>query len=692
MSYVRQELPKTPLQYKINAAFAKTNSLPRYFTAVPLVQTEKAAYLFGQGNLEIGAEGICCFCGRKLTHPVSVIVGIGPICGGHYWNWDSIGGFTKENVEAIKAHLKQKIEDIRVDSWIPKSCIQMISETEETVNVPEDHPMIIKQKGKKKEVKRAAKMVTYEDSGEQAIKITFPFNRDDLDKVKSLSGRRFHRGISPYWSCPLNLDNIQRLHGWNFELDDALQNWLKKSTLHVNEVSSDIEIPGLKTELYPFQKQGVAFIEAKDGRALIGDEMGLGKTIQALAWLQLHPEKRPAIIVVPASLKLNWEKEAKKWMKNPNVQVLYGEEPNIPLTGDILIINYDVLSHWVNELNKIKAQVFIADECHYFKNNQTKRTKAVKQIAKHIPHVICLSGTPIVNRPIEGYNALKLIDGCTIPNFWRFAQQYCDAKHNGFGWDFTGATNTDELHELLTNTIMLRRKKEDVLKELPAKMRSIVPMELSNNQEYWKAQSDFIDWVKQTRGKKAAEKASNAEALSRIEGLKQLAVKGKMKQVKSWIQNHLETNGKLVVFAIHKETINQLMQEFGNKAVKIDGSVSANDREKAVESFQNNDSIRLFVGNIKAAGVGITLTAASSVAFLELGWSPGEHDQAEDRIHRIGQQADSINAYYLLADGTIENEIADLIDHKRKVLNQVLDGKKTEESSLLSELLEKYAK
>jgi SWI/SNF-related matrix-associated actin-dependent regulator 1 of chromatin subfamily A len=282
-----------------------------------------------------------------------------------------------------------------------------------------------------------------------------------------------------------------------------------------------------------------------------------------------------------------------------------------------------------------------------------------------------------------------LIDETVVPNFWTYAQKYCGARHNGYGWDFSGATNTEELHEKLVNTIMIRRKKSEVLKDLPEKLRAFVPMELNNRDTYRNAEVDFINFVRQYKGQAAANRASNAQALAEIEGLKQLAVKGKMNQAIDWIENFLEVDGKLVVFAIHKFVIDMLMERFGNVAVKIDGSVSGVNRDQAVQRFQTDDATRLFVGNIRAAGVGLTLTAANNVVFLELPWTPGELTQAEDRCHRIGQQG-NVTINFLLAENTIEEKIARLIDNKQRVLDSVLDGKETEEESLLSELINQY--
>jgi SNF2 family DNA or RNA helicase len=545
---------------------------------------------------------------------------------------------------------------------------------------------------------------------DRTLRITFPYNPAIIPEVKRLDGRRWHNGGpgDKYWHAPLSIDNVERLRAMRVEWeewDPAITAWYKQHTTKV-DTPTTTDIHGLLGTLYPFQAQGVAFITSRDGRALIGDEMGLGKTVQALAYLQAHPAIRPAVVVCPASLKLNWAREAVRWMEGVNVHVIDGRYNGGQLPkADLYVINYDVIpdkrngkqvqngTGWWSHLKAIKPQSIILDECHYIKNTKALRTRDTCKLCKGVPSVICLSGTPIVNRPIEMYNAINIIEPGVFPSFWRYAQQYCGATHNGFGWDFSGATNTEELHDKLTRTIMLRRLKRDVLKELPPKVRTVVPLELSAKceREYQRADADLLGWLRETQGADAAANASAAEVLVRIEKLKQLCVRGKMKAALEWIHNYLEEAEKLVVFCTHTETIHALVKEFGEtQTVVIDGSVPGAQRQDRVDRFQADPTVRLFIGNIKAAGVGLTLTAASATCFLELGWTPGEHDQAEDRIHRIGQEADSVNAYYLLADSTIESEIATLLDEKRKVLASVLDGEEVKDESLLSELMRKY--
>jgi len=522
------------------------------------------------------------------------------------------------------------------------------------------------------------------------LKVCFPFDRTDLDLIKSIPNRKYfdRGGTRRYWIVPVSKPTIDLLIEHSFEIDNETEKFLKRIN---NKPSAKIDnIPGLKMELYDFQKEGVAFINARGGKALLADEMGLGKSGQSLAYLQLHPEIRPAIIICPASLKLNWAKETNMWMSNPNPQILSGGTPT-KITGQIIIINYDIISKWVKALINIKPKIIIADESHYIKSNSAKRTKAVKKLAKKIPRFLALTGTPIINRPIELYNALTLINKDLVPPFWNYTKRFCDAKHNGYGWDYSGASNTDELHALLTRSIMIRRLKKDVLKDLPDKIYALVPMKMDNRAEYDIAENDFIQYIKATKGKEAAKKVSGAEALVKIEALKQLAVQGKLKRVIEWIQIFLENDEKLIVFAVHKFVIDAIMEAFPKIAVKIDGSVPNKKRQEVVDAFQTNNDIRLFVGNIKAGGIGITLTAASNVAFVELPWTPMDLDQASDRAHRIGQKY-TVTIYQLLALNSIEEKIANVLDSKRKVIETIIEGKKPDKKSLLSELINSYTK
>ena len=624
--------------FHIAKGISKKKEIPPWFTATVLKETEKAVYVYGYG-------------------------------------------LTKPN------------QPIQVDTWLPKSCILEIKDKEETIEVPKNHPMLNMLNNPSNDnapsKKRASLFLT--KKGNERIQIIFPFNHEILAKIKTLPNRKYHPE-GKFWSCPFSLDTVKQLQEWGFEIEQLLKEKIENKKLNIKDVSGNIEIPGLKGTLFPFQKQGVAFIEKRNGRALIGDEMGLGKTVQVVAWLQLRQDVRPVIIVTPANAKLVWRNHIKEWMRNyGKIDVLNGTKPS-KINADIVIVNYDILKHWLDELKALKPLCVVADEVHFIRNNRAQRTKALKKLTSGVPHFLALSGTFIVNRPAEGFNAINLVDPTLFPSFFKFALRYCDAHHNGYGWDFRGASNTKELHDILVNTIMIRRKKEEVLSELPDKIRAFIPLEIDNRNEYNEIENNFIEWLEENVDNEKAERAKRAETLVKMETLKQIACKGKMKQVIEWIKDFLNSDGgKLVVFAVHKETINTLMKEFKNIAVKFDGSTPENERMEVVKQFQENKNVKLFIGNIQAAGTAITLTASSTVAFVELPWTPGELSQAEDRCHRIGQK-NAVNIYYLIAENTIEETIAHLLDTKRQVLDSVLDGVKTDEESLFSELIKKYKK
>lgn len=445
---------------------------------------------------------------------------------------------------------------------------------------------------------------------------------------------------------------------------------------------------GDRKNLYDFQKRGVEFLNARDGRALLADEMGLGKTVQALSFISENKDLRPVLVVCPSSLKLNWKKEASHWTRGERVVLLDGMKP-YSAQADILIINYDILSQWIPTLRRMRVACVIFDEAHYLKNHKAKRTKAAHHVCHHVQSVIGLTGTPIINRPVEFYSIISLIEPSLFPSRWKYLQRYCGLKHTRFGWDASGSSHTEELHGKLTDSIMLRRMKADVLKDLPPKTRSVVPITLDNDKEYRQAEKDFIGWLKQTSPDEV-ESASKAEALVRVGVLKRLCAEGKLKHMVEWIRVLLDSGEKLVAFCTHRDIAKLVHTAFANESVCVHGGVSKATRFEYAEAFQTKKHVRLFVSTMKAGGVGLTLTAASNVCFTELGWSPGDHDQAEDRVHRIGQKAESINVWYLLSENTIETNITKVLDKKRGVLKRVLDGEEQDVESMLSEILAQY--
>jgi SPP1 gp7 family putative phage head morphogenesis protein len=281
--------------------------------------------------------------------------------------------------------------------------------------------------------------IMVEENGEKIIHIRFPYDLDLLYKIRSLTGRKYNND-KRFWTAPVNVESLKSLIEWGFILDDQLQSFLQKVQKRVDEIT-DNGIGGLNGKLFPYQNKGVAFIENNKGRALISDETGLGKTIMALGWLQLHPEKRPVVIVVPSSLKLYWKRQAERWMPNPKVEVLTIPTASWKPTGEIFITAYEELIVWVNKLKTINTQVIIIDEIHYIKDKSANQTKAIKKLGRDIPHVICLSGMSIAARPVEAYSAIRLINPKLFPSFAAYSGRYGDddTKPTYYGWESYGA-------------------------------------------------------------------------------------------------------------------------------------------------------------------------------------------------------------------------------------------------------------
>ena len=523
--------------------------------------------------------------------------------------------------------------------------------------------------------------------GKGQIIIKFPFDRETLSLIKTISGCKFNSD-GKNWFCPLSVGAIDILKRGGFILDESLLGMFAKNVIKVSELTP-IEIPGLKGELRPFQNICVAFADKKDGNFLNGDDMGLGKTIETLAFLQLKQQNIPALIVCPSVVKINWQREAQKWLSfNARIQILEGQT-SYKITGDIIIINYDILSYWEKYLTKYPFKIIIADEGQAIKNNTAERTRAFKAIKKKIEKVIFTTGTPIENNPGEIYNMINMVEPTLFPVFWDFAWEFCEPKHTRAGWEYKGATNIPKLHKILTDSIMIRMLKSDVLSELPPKTFSFVPIELTNRKEYNSAEKDYINWVRGVKGDFSANKIKYTEARAKTEGLKQIAVKGKINGVKSWIDDFLESGKKLVVVTTHVFVLDELMANYPGISVKIDGSVTDKKRQQAIDDFQTDPTIKLIFLQLIAGGIGITLTAAWDEIIIELGWSPKKMDQVIDRVHRFTQM-NAVNIYYLLALNTIEEKIAALLDRKRKVIDGVIDGKETDEDSLITQLIKEY--
>jgi SWI/SNF-related matrix-associated actin-dependent regulator 1 of chromatin subfamily A len=432
-------------------------------------------------------------------------------------------------------------------------------------------------------------------------------------------------------------------------------------------------------------------------------------TVQAVGVINASPEVLTVCVVCPASLKINWRRECQAWLTRPATILTYGEPrgethcdwnslgANAKDSIKIHIINYDILS----KLPKTAAfDLLVLDEAHYVKNPKAARSKAVQALAKRCRKVLALTGTPIPNRPLELWSILQLVapkiwdppgrvkvktkddpkgtykkvgagEGA---GFWAYAKRYCDAHEERVSdskkvWVFTGHSNLPELQEKLRTTCMVRRLKEDVLKELPPKRRQVIELPTDkrwSEDRVLDAEHADYDDVRATLGETAFTEFSatrHEQALAKVPG----AV--------DHIRSVLEQVDKVVVFAHHQDVIAKLSEElFDETPMVLTGGMAPHERQRSVDLFQTEPMAKLFIGSLKAAGVGLNLTAASTVIFVEGDWSPDTLSQAEDRVHRIGQK-ESVLVQHLVLAGTLDADMMRMVTKKQAIADAALDTK-----------------
>jgi len=473
--------------------------------------------------------------------------------------------------------------------------------------------------------------------------------------------------VTGFWKIAAKLDT-QILEGSLQHLQNANHDSSRLTNLH----GFNVPLPDGKT-LFGYQKAGIQYM-LKNKRVLLADQMGLGKTIQVIGLLNLLQPSR-VLIICPASLRFNWSNELKNWLK-------YDEQPK-----QIEVIAYSKLQKFQN-MRAIKWDIVIIDEAHYIKNKKAQRTKFITEnIAAN--RVVALTGTPVVNRPIELFSILNYLQPELFPSELSFAQRYCRAHRKTIHikdkkgrivkkiiWDFSGASELTELNEYIRSILMIRRTKDQILEQLPEKTRQFILVDA----ESLKAEqiiSDENNLILKLYGpknayQKAAGDLNNCQSpsFSKLSTVRKALVQKKMPFIIEHVEQAINSSKKVICFCHHVQTANSLKNYFGQKACVFIGSTPMRLREKAVTDFQLNPDIKLFIGSINAAGIGITLTASSNVIFAEPSWVPGRLEQAEDRVHRIGQKR-GVLIQYLLIKNSLEGRMIQQVFDKQAVIDKL---------------------
>jgi SWI/SNF-related matrix-associated actin-dependent regulator 1 of chromatin subfamily A len=475
----------------------------------------------------------------------------------------------------------------------------------------------------------------------------------------------------------LLVEKEKSYHIWGkfFEKDEITEFWVPKSALIKTHTVEKVDIDYSKYDHRPpltHQKEAIEKLVGSK-RFILADDMGLGKTTSTII-AALETGVKKILIICPASLKINWQREIENYTDR---SVYISEGKKFSTEDDFVIVNYDILKNFHDAdpkkrdsslLFQSNFDLVILDEAHMISNAQAQRTKIINSFVKDIKRVWLLTGTPMTSRPMNYYNLLSIIESPVAQNWMAYAIRYCQGYQFMAGkrkvWNVQGASNLEELRDR-TSKQTLRRLKEDVL-DLPDKIISPVYLRLSSR-DYEEMMGEYYDWYEN----KTDESSSLTVQFSKLMKVRKIIANEKVKHTIEFVENILEQGKKVIIFTNFTDTLQMIHNHFGKQSVYLDGSCSKPQRQYAVDQFQDNEKIKVFVGNLKAAGVGLTLTSAEVVIMNDLSFVPAEHAQAEDRAYRYGQK-NNVLVYYPLFDNTIEGAIYDILNRKKQIINTVM--------------------
>ena len=519
--------------------------------------------------------------------------------------------------------------------------------------------------------------------------ISFSYRPHLANAVKQLPGRKWDYR-QKVWLVPLYYkDEVNRFRlkfGFRFNEAKTSAPEIAEKEIELIDIPTgeNLDLSYMKLQPYPFQRQGIAY-GINTERLIIGDQPGLGKTIQSIGIVS-YVKAYPCLVICPASIKENWKREWEKVTGKKAMILTDAVKRNYKLfyeagLADIFIVNYESLkkyfvasiakpSKWTlkdvffrNEIDMFKS--VIIDELHRCKATTTQQSKFTKGITCGKKYVIGLTGTPVVNKPKDLVSQLFIINQMNpvFGNYKHFINTYCAGNNE--------ASNLKELNSKLCNSCFIRREKQAVLTDLPDKQRQVIACQISNRKEYDDAEKDIIKYLVEYKDASDAKIASalRGEIMVKIGILKNISARGKLADVFEFVDDILESGEKLILFIHLKEVAEAVMRKY-HGAVSITGSDNMEARQNAVDRFQRDPRVQIIVCSIKAAGVGLTLTAASRVGFIEFPWTYADCEQCEDRAHRIGQK-DSVTCYYFLGKYTIDSKIYKIIQAKKAIAQAV---------------------
>jgi len=498
------------------------------------------------------------------------------------------------------------------------------------------------------------------------------------------------------WCEKLLCETDKAYHIWGriLETEKNYAMWLPKAAIVLPEKKLNRIIDySVYDKRPPMEHQKVAIEKLlSNDKFILADDMGLGKSTSAVI-ASLESGSKKILVVCPSSLKINWKREIENYTDR---RVFIVEGRKWGSTFDYYIINYDIIKNYHTTENSEDSEDYkllvnekfdlaIVDEAHYISNTTANRTRLLNDVLETIPKVWLLTGTPMTSRPINYFNLLKIVDSPLTLNWQSYVKRYCKGFRFKVGnrkvWSTSGASNLDELRER-TKNVVLRRLKTDIL-DLPEKIVTPIFIEL-NSKMYDEELDDFI-----RISKDKAEDETLTITLNRLMKVRQLISYEKIPYTCELIDKCVEQGKKVIVLTNFTMTLDMLHEKYKKNSVVLDGRMNKERKQDSVDKFQNDDKIKIFIGNIKAAGVGITLTAGEVVIMNDLSFVPADHSQGEDRAYRYGQK-NSVLVYYPVFENTIEKTIYNILQKKKNIIDQVMgDGEYSESfgKDLIKELL-----